>query len=473
MTRIELPRLALVAVLSTLALGCATQESDETTENNETTDAFSVPVEYHTLDNGLKVVLSPDTTSPIVTVAVYYNIGFRIEPKQRTGFAHLFEHMMFQGSENLGKMEFIQLVQQNGGVLNGSTRYDFTNYFEIVPSHKLETMLWAEADRLRGLAITEESLKNQRDVVKNEVRVNVLNQPYGGFPWLDVPQVAFTNWYNSHNFYGEMADLDAATLSDVERFFTSYYAPNNAALVVVGDFEPKQALTWIRKYFADIPRAETAAMPDISEPPQKKERRGSRVAPKANRPALAFAYRMPERGTPEYFALGVLDQILLQGDDSLLHRALVQRKGFTDEVEGGINWPLGHMFNYNGPTLWMASLYHDAGVTADEIMTEVDRAMETLQSTPVDQAALDRALAKWRSSFYDAVGSDFGFGRADLLACFALFDDDPARINTLDQRLREVTPERLQAAAKQYLRPADRTIYTIEPGAGKGQGGAR
>ncbi|MPZ19992.1 MAG: insulinase family protein [Luteitalea sp.] len=468
MTRSELPRLALIAALSALALGCATQE-----ESQETTDAFSVPVEYHTLDNGLKVVLSPDTTSPIVTVAVYYNIGFRIEPKERTGFAHLFEHMMFQGSANLGKMEFIQLVQQNGGILNGSTRYDFTNYFEIVPSHKLETMLWAEADRLRGLAITEENLKNQRDVVKNEVRVNVLNQPYGGFPWLDVPQVAFTNWYNSHNFYGEMADLDAASLSDVERFFKSYYAPNNAALVVVGDFESKQALTWIREYFADIPRAETAALPDISEPPQKEERHGSRVAPQANRPALAFAYRMPDRGSPEYFALGVLDQILLQGDDSLLHQALVQRNGFTDQVEGGINWPLGHMFNYNGPTLWMASLYHDSSVKGDQIMREVDGAIGTLQSTPVDQAALDRALAKWRSSFYDAVGSDFGFGRADLLACFALFDDDPAQINTLDQRLREVTPELVQTVAKRYLRAADRTIYTIEPGAEKGQGGAQ
>ncbi|MGH9161141.1 MAG: M16 family metallopeptidase [Vicinamibacteraceae bacterium] len=475
MRRIELPRLALVAVLSALALGCATQEEpDETTdEREEATEAFSVPVEYHTLDNGLKVVLSPDATSPIVTVAVYYNIGFRIEPKQRTGFAHLFEHMMFQGSKSLGKMEFIQLVQQNGGILNGSTRYDFTNYFEIVPSHKLETMLWAEADRLRGLAITDENLKNQRDVVKNEVRVNVLNQPYGGFPWLDVPQVAFTNWYNSHNFYGEMTDLDAATLSDVERFFKSYYAPNNAALVVVGDFEPKQALTWIRKYFADIPKAETAPMPDISESPQKEERRGSRVAPKASRPALAFAYRMPDRGSPEYFAMGVLDQILLQGDDSLLHQALVQRRGFTDQVEGGINWPLGHTFNYNGPTLWMASLFHDTGVKAGDIVTEVDGAIETLQKKPVDQPRLDRALAKWRSSFYDAVGSDLGFGRADLLACFALFDDDPARINTLDQRLREVTPQLVQSTAKQYLGRADRTIYTVEPGAAQGQGGGQ
>jgi predicted Zn-dependent peptidase len=435
-----------------------------TRSENEQTKTFTVPVEYHKLDNGLKVVLSPDATSPIVTVAVYYNIGFRIEPKQRTGFAHLFEHMMFQGSENLGKMEFIRLVQQNGGILNGSTRFDYTNYFEIVPSHKLETVLWAEADRMKGLAITEENLTNQRDVVKNEVRVNVLNQPYGGFPWLDMPQVAFTNWYNAHNFYGELADLDAAKLEDVDTFFRSYYAPNNAALVIVGDFAPAQALELARKYFAPIPKAEVTPLPDISEPPQQEAKRGSRKAPQAKRPALAFAYQVPQRTTPEFFAMGMLDQILLQGNDSLLHQALVQRKGFTDEVNGGINWPLGHMFNYNGPNLWLASLFHDAGVTEAEIMAEIDQTLEKFAAAPVDQAVLDRARVKWRSGFYDAVGGMFGFGRADLLACLALFDDDPTRINTLEQRMLEVTPQLIQQTAKNFLKPSARTIYTIEPG---------
>jgi len=186
---------------------------------------FSVPVEYHKLANDLKVVLSPDHTAPTVTVAVYYNIGFRIEPMGRTGFAHLFEHMMFQGSKNLGKMEFIRLVQENGGVLNGSTRFDYTNYFEILPAHKLETALWAEADRMRGLAINQENLTNQQEVVKNEMKVNVLNRPYGGFPWLDMPQYANENWYNAHNFYGDLADLDAATLQDVQDFFSPITPP--------------------------------------------------------------------------------------------------------------------------------------------------------------------------------------------------------------------------------------------------------
>src|SRR5215211_7692752 len=191
---------------------------------------LQVPVEYFKLPNGLKVVLSRDTTTPTVAVAVYYKIGFRNEPKDRTGFAHLFEHLMFQGSGNLGKMEFIKLVESSGGILNGSTRFDYTNYFEVVPSNTLERALWAEADRMRGLAITQDNLVNQQGVVKNEVKVNVLNQPYGGFPWLDMPQHANVNWQNAHNFYGDLTDLDAATLDDVKSFFKTFYAPNNAAL---------------------------------------------------------------------------------------------------------------------------------------------------------------------------------------------------------------------------------------------------
>ena len=186
---------------------------------------YTIPLEYYKLKNGLRVVLAPDTTAPTVLIGVYYKIGFRIEPKDRTGFAHLFEHMMFQGSKNLGKMEFVNLIQKNGGVLNGSTRFDFTNYFEAVPSHKLETILWAEADRMRGLDINEESLKNQQGVVSNEVKVNVLNSPYGGFPWLDIPQVANTNWYNAHNFYGDLEHLEAATVDEVKQFFKDLLQP--------------------------------------------------------------------------------------------------------------------------------------------------------------------------------------------------------------------------------------------------------
>jgi predicted Zn-dependent peptidase len=426
-------------------------------------DAFSVPVDYYRLKNGLKVVLSEDKTSPTVVVAVYYNIGFRIEPKDRTGFAHLFEHMMFQGSQNLGKMEFARVVQQNGGVFNGSTRFDFTNYFQIMPAHKLETLLWAEADRMRGLDITQENLVNQQGVVKNEVKVNVLNTPYGGFPWLDMPQYANENWHNSHNFYGDIKDLDAATLKDVKEFFDTYYAPNNAVLVVVGDFENKQAREWIDKYFASIPATKRPPLPDLREPRQEKEKKATKTDPLAKRPALAFAYHMPERNTPEYYAMGLLDQLLLQGDDSLLYQELVNRRGMTGAVSGGINASLGHMFNYNGPMLWTVSLFHDNNVKPDEIMAAADRVIEQARAQPVDQKALDRALVKLRSSFYDIIDNLFGFGRADLLGSFALFDDDPARINRLETEFRKVTPEIMQRTAREYLRPTNRTVLTIAP----------
>ena len=422
---------------------------------------FYVPVEYYKLSNGLRVVLSPDHTAPTVTVAVYYHIGFRIEPKDRTGFAHLFEHMMFQGSENLGKMEFIKLVQQNGGVLNGSTRFDFTNYFEIVPSNKLETVLWAEADRMHGLAVNQDNLTNQQGVVGNEVKVNVLNVPYGGFPWLDMPQYANLNWYNAHNFYGDLHDIEAATLQDVKNFFTEYYAPDNAALAVVGDIDPAQAKELVQKYFGPIAPTKRPAMPDIAEPTQEKEKKATKVDPQAKRPALAFAYHMPERNTPEYYAMGLLDQVLLQGDDSLLRQELVKKRGYAAEVEGGINL-LGNMYNYDGPMLWIVDLYHDQNVSPDEIMAAADPVIEQVRTKPLDQATLDRAVVKLRSSLYDEIEGLFGFGRADLLASFALFDDDPARINTLEDQFRKITPAMVQQTAEQYLRPTNRTILVVE-----------
>jgi len=422
---------------------------------------WKVPVEYYKLPNGLRVVLSEDHTSPIVCVAVYYRIGFRVEPKDRTGFAHLFEHMMFQGSQNLGKMEFIRLVQQNGGILNGSTRFDFTNYFEVLPSNKLETALWAEADRMNGLAVNQDNLKNQQGVVGNEVKVNVLNAPYGGFPWLDMPQYANTNWYNAHNFYGDLKDIEAATLTDVQAFFKTYYAPNNAALVIAGEFDPVEARRWVEKYFGPIKPSELPPWPDLSEPRQEKEKRVSRVDPLAKRPAMAIAYHMPERNSPEYFAMGLIDQILIEGDDSLAFQELVEKQGLTAQIQGGINY-LGNMFNYKGPMLFMADLRFDPTTSPDTIVKAWDTALAPLRSKPVDKAVLDRARVKLRSDFYDNVGQLGGFGLADLLATFALFDDNPARINTLLSEFDKVTPELILKTAQEYLRPENRTVLVLE-----------
>jgi predicted Zn-dependent peptidase len=426
---------------------------------------LTVPFDYYTLGNGLRVVLSRDTTAPTVGVGVYYHIGFRNEPKDRTGFAHLFEHLMFQGSRNLGKLEFIKLIESNGGVLNGSTRFDFTNYYEVVPSNTLETILWAEADRMKGLAIDTSNVRNQRDVVKNEVRVNVLNQPYGSFPWIDLPMAANQNWFNAHNFYGDMEHLDAATLEDAAGFSHSYYAPNNAVLVVVGDFTPAQAKAWVDKYFAAIPQVQLSTAPDLAEPRQAAERRTSRVDSLANRPALGLGWHVPPRGTPEWFAFGLIDQILGQGRDSRLYRALVQDKGYTSDVNAGINWGLGNMFNYEGPMLWIVTAYHDKNVPPDSLLAVVDREITSLQTQPVDAATLSRAKIKLRSSLYDIVEQFSGLGRLDLLASFALFDNNPGKLNALETEFEKVTPAQIQQVAKDYLRRENRTVYTIIPGA--------
>ncbi len=466
--------------LATLALaGCAAPEVSEPPSPPSAVEpstpspvavASKIPVEYYKLGNGLRVVLSEDHAVPTATVAVYYNIGFRIEPRERTGFAHLFEHMMFQGSKNLPKFAFDRLIQGNGGVLNGSTRLDFTNYFEVVPAHTLETVLWAEADRMGGLNISQENLDNQIGVVTNEVKVNVLNRPYGGFPWLDVPRAANQNWYNAHNFYGELKDIAAARLEEVHAFFDTYYSPNNAVLVVAGDFDPAQTRAWIERYFGRLTSRPLPELPDISEPLQSAERRGTRVDSLAPRPALAVAYHVPERWTPEWYAFAVLDQLLVQGEDSALWRRLVNERGYTDEVAGGINL-LGNLFNYKGPMLWMAYLVHDPQHGADEILAEMDATIRRLQEEPVHPAEFERALTKFRSALYDVMGASTRIELADLLACLALFDEDPARVNDLETGFRTVTPALIQKTAREYLVATNRTVYTIEPGKSGAAGG--
>ena len=423
--------------------------------------ALHVPIDYYKLPNGLKVVLSPDATVPTAVIATYYNVGFRNEPQDRTGFAHLFEHLMFQGSANLGKMEFIKLVEQNGGILNGSTRFDFTNYFQVVPTHALRRILWAEADRMRGLAIDTTNVNNQRDVVKNEVRVNVLNQPYGGFPWIDLPMHANENWYNAHNFYGDMGDLDKANAADAASFFKTFYSPNNAVLVVTGDFDEKATRKWISEYFTSIPSATLPAKPDLTEKRQVAEKRFTRIDSLATRPAIGLAYHLPDRFTPEWYAFGLLDQILGQGRDSRFYQELVQKRALTSNVSAGINFGLGSMFDYQGPMLWEISAYHDATQSPDSLVAGFDAAVATVTNAPVSQAVLDRALVKMRSSLFAQMESLVGFGRANLLASFALFDNDPDRINQLEAGFAKVTPALLQKTAQEYLRPTNRTIEFI------------
>jgi zinc protease len=449
----RMPAAAFLAAAGLLAPGANAKPAEE----------FHIPVEYYKLANGLRVVLSPDHNAPTVCVGVYYRIGFRIEPRDRTGFAHLFEHMMFQGSQNLGKMEFIKLVQANGGILNGSTRFDFTNYFEVMPANKLETVLWAEADRMNGLTVTEANLKNQQGVVGNEVKVNVLNQPYGGFPWIDLPMAANSNWYNAHNFYGDLTDIESAKLDEVKKFFDTYYAPNNAVLAIVGDFDPAEAKKMVEKYFGGIKAAQIPPQPDLTEPRQEKQKTVNKTDALAPRPAIAVGYHMPERGSAEYYAMGLISQMLIQGDDALLRQELVKKRGLTGSVEGGINL-LGNMYNYKGPMLFSAELEYDPTTKSDTVIEAIDAVVEPLRSKPVDQKTVDLALVKLRSSLYDTMGEYGGFGLMDLLASFALFDDDPSKVNSLVGEFQKVTPALVQATAKEYLRPENRTIIFLEPG---------
>jgi predicted Zn-dependent peptidase len=427
---------------------------------------LEIPVIDRRLANGLRVLLSPDHSAPIVTVAVYYHVGMRLEPRGRTGFAHLFEHLMFQGSSQLGKMELARLVQESGGNLNGSTSSDFTNYYEVLPKHALELALWAEADRMRGPVITQAELDNQRDVVKNEVRVNVLNRPYGGFPWLDLHEHAFTNWHNAHNGYGDMIDLDAASMGDVTQFFDRYYAPGNAALVLVGDFDVEQAFTLADRHFGALPSHELAPPADLAEPRQEEERRATKTDPHASRPALAFGYHTPARGTPQFAAMGVLDQLLVQGDDALLHRRLVNERGLTAGLSGGINL-VGNMYGAATPLLWHGWLVHDRDTTPDEILEVVDSVIEPLRNEAIDVALLGRARVKARSAYYDLLSRERypGMGRAGLLASFAMLDDRPQRVNDVDAMYAAVTADTILETAREFLRPSNRTVIVLEAGA--------
>jgi len=425
-----------------------------------------IPIESETLGNGLRVVVSPDKAAPVATVGVYYNIGFRLEPRGRSGFAHLFEHMMFQGSENAGKMVHIKLINSSGGVLNGSTHYDVTNYFQAVPANALERVLWLEADRMRALRVDEENLRNQRDVVKEEVRVNILNQPYGGFSWLDLPPIAFRNWANAHNFYGDFQDLDAATVEDVQAFFKTYYAPANAVLVAVGDFEPGEAMRFARRYFEDIPSRPKVPPADVSEAPQDEERRGRVEEKFGPLPALAVGYRLPDRLTPDWYAIAMLNEALHGGRAGKIYRRLVLETQIALESEGGIN--SGDLFGYHGPMQMVTRVMHKPEHSAETTLETFDAAIREVQEKGIAAEELEHIKVRFRSDYYsDLEGGNSGyvprFGLMHNLACFTLFDAEPQRVNSILSGFLEVTPMQVQSAAQKYLMPRNRAIVLRQP----------
>src|SRR6478609_7139310 len=454
---VKSPGMRITAIAIALCLALAA------TARPATGQAFSVPVAYKKLPNGLRVVISENHASPTVIVEVMYRIGFRIEPRNRTGFAHLFEHMMFQGSEHVGKFEHVRIVNENGGTLNGSTRFDHTNYFEVMPSNALELAMWLEADRMRALKITPETLKNQQDVVSEEVRVNVLNQPYGAFEWLGLPQKANTNWYNAHNFYGDLAELEAANLDDVKKFYETYYAPNNAVLVVSGDTTPDEVMKLATKHFGAIPSRALPPRPDISEPPQTAEKTFSESDKLARTPALAFGYHLPERMTKDFFALSLLDPLLVGDESAKLYQALVKENQIASAVQGGFNYGLGNNFDYNGPMLYTFRVDYRPDLTGADVLKVVDKVISAVQEHGISEDELKQAKVNFRSSFLENLESQGGFGRADLLAALALYDDDPNRINTILNDLDKVTAIDVQQAAKKYLVPSNRTVIDRRP----------
>ena len=312
---------------------------------------WNVPVKTRQFKNGLRVVISEDHSAPTFGICVSYGIGFRLEPQGRTGFAHLFEHMMFEGTPNAPKGTLDKVIEGGGGNNNGDTRYDFTEYIETAPVSALDPILWIEADRMKTLDFSPANLENQRKVVEEEVRVNVLNQPYGLFFGIDLPGKAFDTYPNAHNFYGDFDNLDAARIEDVQKFYEQYYSPNNAVLAIVGDVNSDEVFSKVEKYFAGIPARATPPKPNLEEPPQTSERRLVQSDKLAKVPAMAVGYRMPPRNTHDAVVAAVTGELLHNGQASRLYQYLVKEKQKAISVDGGVNWPLGNPFEFNGPTL--------------------------------------------------------------------------------------------------------------------------
>lgn len=429
---------------------------------------FTVPYSLHTIENGMRVVLSEDHSVPVVAVVVLYDVGARNEPPGRTGFAHLFEHMMFQGSANVKKGEFYTYVEDNGGVLNGMTSNDFTIYFEVMPSNQLELALWLEADRMRSLQVNQENLDNQREVVKEEKRLRVDNQPFSYARGILLYELAYDNFANAHSVIGSMEDLDAATLEDVQRFFRTYYAPNNAVLAIAGDFESEQALQWVRKHFGNIPPQEPPQPVDVSEPERAEQKRFTYTDKLANLPAIAMAWKVPPRHSPERYALALLDRILFAGESARLHQRLVKRQKSALGVSGGLE-------DRRGPGLFTAFVVFKPDQRFERIEESIVAEITRVQEAGVTEHELQRAKNQLRAERYRGVwGGLYGLqtplGRAMELAYHTLFDGDPALINTELQRYMDVTAEEIQQVTQRFLKPGTATVLHILPGATGAEG---
>jgi zinc protease len=418
------------------------------------------PIEQHKLDNGLRVIFSVDHSAPVYAIDVSYDVGSRNEKAGHTGFAHLFEHMMFEGSENVGKGEHNILVLNNGGGVNATTNEDRTTYFEQLPANQLDLGLYLEADRMRALAVNQANLDNQRKAVEEERRLSIDNQPYGATEEA-LSDILYDNFAYKHSVIGSMADLDAASVDDVKDFFRLYYAPNNAVLTLVGDFDPAVALEKINKYFGGIPSQPTPPRPDLSEPPQTAERRLRLDDQFAQVPRLDVLYKVPQGETAGWFAIVTISEILGGGQSSRLYQRLVKEKELAVNVGTDVE-------NRPGPSPFQIEVSLKPGADFAVVEQLVQDEIERLQKEPAAQWELDKV--KFSSRRQRAQRLRSSLARAVVIGDLAAKFGDPNLVNTYETSLNAVTPEDIQRLARQYLTPQQRCVVETYP---KPAGGAQ
>jgi predicted Zn-dependent peptidase len=413
----------------------------------------------------LRVVVAPDTSSPIVAVAVVYDVGFRSEPEGRTGFAHLFEHLMFQGSAHAGKMEHVQLVQGAGGVMNGHTAADLTCYYEALPSEGLELAMWLEGDRMGALALDDENLANQVSVVEEEIKVNVLNRPYGGFPWITLPGVAFETYPNAHNGYGDFEHLEDASLADAADFYATYYSPSNAVLAVSGDCDAERVVELAEKHFGGIPGREVPFTGPFREPLPSKERRRTINDPLVPQPAFAAGYRVPDpvESLDDYLAYAVLGSVLTDGDSSRLRQRLVHRDRLVTDIDCILGTFGSDAITIRDPVLFQLLAFHPGAAGTDEILDAIDDELSTLAASGPREDELERvdavsAAGHWR-------GLDEVLGRALSFACVEVIHGRAELILDLPSLISAVEPESVAIAAAALL-AQHRAIVELQPANG-------
>ena len=413
------------------------------------------------LNNGLRVIISPDHAAPVVSVCIAYNVGSRDEKKGQTGYAHFFEHMMFKGSENVADGELAALIENYGGDHNGQTDKDHTIYFEEVPANQLDMVLFIESDRMNALALTEQGVNNQREAVKEERRLRVDNQPYGKTSEV-LDQLAFENFVNKHSVIGSMADLDAATIADFRAFFKTYYAPNNAAIAIAGDVDPAVALQKVRKLFESIPSGPTPPKIDVVEPPQKGERRVTMEDPLARLTLIDAGYHVPGGLNPDMDALNALTSILGAGRSARLYDSLVRQQQVAVQVYSG-------MQAAKGPGLFHVEAIAAPGKAVPGTEAAMYAEIEKVKTGQIQDWELEKARNAARRSLVSSLQNSLQ--RAILLSRYAVFYNDPGVINTRYDRIASVTKDDVQRVARQYLLPENRTVVVTTP-PNKGAGGA-